>query len=206
MIIHISGPSGSGKTTLGDKIKKKFGQKIKVVDIDDLRATFVKKRYGGYNKIWATKDFKWSKKDYQEYIDAFVGKNKKPLVFVGLNHMPWWHKKHYYNMHSTHNFYIKISTDLVFKQKCALYLKNAFIDNQEQMIKDIKRNEKKTIKEYQDIFSEECSYKINKKMCDMWNKDYKKQKYKFMTREKIFSESCKLLNLKLKGKGNGKGK
>ena len=59
MIIHISGPSGSGKTTLGNKLKKRFGKPIVVKDLDDLRAEFVKKHYGGYDKIWDKKKFKW---------------------------------------------------------------------------------------------------------------------------------------------------
>ena len=36
-IIHISGASGAGKTTLGKKLEDKYGSKITVKDIDDLR-------------------------------------------------------------------------------------------------------------------------------------------------------------------------
>ena len=50
LVIHISGPSGSGKTTLGNKLKEKFGSKIEVKDIDDLRQDFIKQFYG--NKRW----------------------------------------------------------------------------------------------------------------------------------------------------------
>ena len=39
----------------GNKLKKKFGKKIVVEDLDDLRAKFVKKHYGGYDKIWSKK-------------------------------------------------------------------------------------------------------------------------------------------------------
>ena len=54
IIIHISGPSGSGKTTLGNKLKDRFGDKIIVKDIDDLRQEFIKQFYG--NKKWTIID------------------------------------------------------------------------------------------------------------------------------------------------------
>ena len=60
MIIHISGPSGAGKTTLGNKLKEKYGNKIIVKDMDDLRQDFIKTRYKNIN-IWAER-FKWDKK------------------------------------------------------------------------------------------------------------------------------------------------
>ena len=44
-IIHISGPSGAGKTTLGEKLTKRFGKKITVKDIDDLRRDFIRYYY-----------------------------------------------------------------------------------------------------------------------------------------------------------------
>ena len=72
IVIHISGPSGVGKTTLGNKLKEKFGNKIMVKDLDDLRFEFVKEKYGSYKKVWSTKDFVWDKKGYQKWIDDYV--------------------------------------------------------------------------------------------------------------------------------------
>lgn len=46
IVIHISGPSGSGKTTLGNKLIKKYGKRVTVKDIDDLRQEFIKSYYG----------------------------------------------------------------------------------------------------------------------------------------------------------------
>jgi adenylate kinase family enzyme len=87
LIIHISGASGSGKTTLGNKLKQQFKNEIVVKDIDDLKRDFIKK----FDII-----------QYQLYIDNFVKKHSlKPLIFVGLNNIPQWHKNHYYDMHST---------------------------------------------------------------------------------------------------------
>ena len=193
MIIHISGPSGSGKTTLGNKLKKKFGNKIVVEDIDDLRARFVESFYGGYNKIWSNKNFKWNKKAYQKWINDYVNKINKPLVFVGLNHMPWWGKNHYYDMHSKYNFYIKIPLDIVFQQKCKRFFDDVLIDNLSETYEDMKKNKKQTIENLQSGFDQECSYKESKKMYDIWDKSYKKQGYKFMTRENIFKKVSELL-------------
>ena len=92
-IIHVSGPSGSGKTTLGNRLEKMFGDRLVVKDIDDLRQEFIKQFYG--DKKWTTID----KEGYQKYIDDFVNRQTKPIIFVGLNNMFWWHKNHYYNMH-----------------------------------------------------------------------------------------------------------
>ncbi len=197
MIIHVSGPSGSGKTTLGKKLKKKFGNRIRVKDIDDLRAEFVKKHYGGYDKIWSKKKFTWDKKAYQKHIDAYVKKIKTPLVLVGLNHMPWWGKNHYYGVHSTHNFYIKLPIDTIFEQKCIRYLNILSVYERVEMLKALKKNEKQAVKVYQQGFASECSYELNKKQCAMWNKAYKNQKYKFMTREKILAEVSKLIRNKI---------
>ena len=72
MIIHICGPSGSGKTTLGNKLKKKYGNKIVVKDLDDLRGEFIKKTYNT-SKSWSFSEVK-----YQKYIDNYIKKNKKP--------------------------------------------------------------------------------------------------------------------------------
>ena len=40
----------------------------------------------------------------------------------------------------------------------------------------------------------ECGYKETKKLIDMWNRDYAKQDYKFMPREKIFDEVSQIID------------
>lgn len=196
MIIHISGPSGSGKTTLGNKLKEKFKNKIVVKDLDDLRFEFVKYKYGSYNKIWSNKNFKWDKNAYQKWIYDFINNQKKSIVFVGLNHMPWWHKDFYYDLHSNYNFYIDISDDKIWEQKCLRFINDVFSIHLKDVLKDIKKNENKTITDLQEGLKFECGYKEMKKQNDIWKKDYKKQGYKFMTNDKIFSEVSKLLSSK----------
>jgi len=46
----------------------------------------------------------------------------KGVIFVGLNHMPWWHINHYYDMHSTHNFFIELDGVLNVR-RCKTYYK-----------------------------------------------------------------------------------
>ena len=190
MIIHISGASGSGKTTLGNKLKEKFKNKIVVKDIDFLREDFIKEYY---------KDKKFDIIDmteYQKYIDNFVEKHskkpsKKSLIFVGLNNMPWWHKNHYYNMHSEYNYYIDLDDETIIKQKC----KRLLLDwaNSKEDMEYLVSNNEKYIKNVSNALAEECNLKKTSKMNKKWNKDYMKQGYKIMTREKIYKQVVSLL-------------
>ena len=49
------------------------------------------------------------------------------------------------------------------------------------------------IKLFSEALKQECSLKKTIKLNKKWNKDYKKQGYKFMTRENIFKTICKLI-------------
>ncbi len=185
LVIHVSGPSGSGKTTLGDKLKKKFGRKIVVEDIDHLRMEFIRSHYG--NRKFAIID----KVAYQKYIDNFVGKQKKPLVFVGLNNMFWWHDDHYYDMHSIYNFYIDIDDGVILEQKCTRLLRD--IQNDPIAMRDLIYNNKFFMKRFLEGFTRDCSAKENTKVNAKWKKDYKEQKYIFMSRENIYKKICGIL-------------
>jgi len=186
LIIHISGPSGSGKTTLGNKLKEKFGNKIIIKDIDDLRDEFTNKYYG--NKSFTV----INKKAYQEFIDEYVNKQQKPLIFVGLNHMPWWHKNLYYNMHSEYNYYIDIDDMTIVKQKCLRALETlSGISNNEVAINNIINHNTQFIKSLFAEMESQCSEKEIKQMNKKWNHDYKQQGYKFMSRENIFNDVSK---------------
>lgn len=189
MIIHISGPSGAGKTTLGNKLKDKLGDKIVVKDIDDLRHDFLQEHYG--KSKWTIID----KVAYQKYIDKYISEQKKPIVFVGLNVMPWWHKNHYYNMHSMHNYYIDIDDALVLKQKCLRLFDNfaMYLPSDEVAMNDLMNDNDLFLKLVKQTVDMDCSKKITEKMNKKFNDDYKKQGYKFMSSEDIFKEVLAIL-------------
>ena len=184
MIIHICGSSGSGKTTLGNKLKSKYKNKIVDKDIDDIRTDFIKEHYG--NKKFNIID----KVEYQKYIDNFVNNNlSKPLIFVGLNHMPWWHLHHYYNMHSTYNYFIELDDITIVKQKCTRLLSGIMKNDMDYLV----NNNEKFIKNVSNAIADECNLKNTIKMNKKWNKYYKKQEYKFMSSDNIYKEIVKLI-------------
>ena len=59
---------------------------------------------------------------YQKFIDDFINKQKKPIIFVGLNDNILGTKNIYYNVHSQYNFYIDIDDKIILKQKCIRFI------------------------------------------------------------------------------------
>jgi uridine kinase len=190
LIIHISGASGSGKTTLGNKLKKQFKSKIVVKDLDDLRDEFIKEFYG--NKKWTYID----SNEYQSYIDDYINKQKKPIIFVGLNDNTIYgkNKNLYYNVHSQHNYYIEIDDMIIVKQKCIRLLND--IQTDKMAMEDLVKNNETFVKQFTKAIKIECSAKQTLKQNNKWKKDYEKQDYKFMSRENIYKSVVKILNNK----------
>ena len=188
LIIHISGASGSGKTTLGNKIKEQFKSKIIVKDLDILRDEFIKEFYG--NKKWTYID----ENEYQLYIDSYINKQKKPIIFVGLNDNTVYgkNKNLYYNVHSQHNYYIEIDDMIIVKQKCIRLLND--IQTDKMAMEDLVKNNEKFVKKFTEAIKIECSAKQTIKQNNKWKKDYEKQGYKFMSRENIYKSVVKILN------------
>jgi hypothetical protein len=187
IIIHISGASGSGKTFLGGRIKEKLKNNCIVKDLDDLRDEFINKFYGC--KKWTYIDYY----EYQSYINDYINKQKKPIVFVGLNDNTIYgkNKKLYYNLHSQYNYYIEIDDMTIVKQKCLRLLNS--IQNDKFAMNDLIKNNEMFIKNFSQAVKTECSAKETIKMNTKWKKDYKKQGYKLMSREYIYTNVIKLL-------------
>ena len=188
-IIHISGASGSGKTFLGNQLKEQFGKKIIVKDLDDLRDEFIKIFYG---------DKKWTyinEKEYQNFIDTFIDKQKKPLIFVGLNDSYYTNygetKNLYFNLHSKYNYCIDIDDMIILKQKCLRTLNE--IQNDKMAIHDLVNNNERFIKMVVSTIKTRCNAKENTRINNKWKKDYEKQGYKLMTRENILKNVSKIL-------------
>jgi hypothetical protein len=66
------------------------------------------------------------KKDYQSYIDDYIEKQKKPIIFVGLNtdlgSLGFRNKKltppkAFYNVHADHKYYIDLPINQILEQK-----------------------------------------------------------------------------------------
>ena len=190
LIIHISGASGSGKTTLGNKLKEQFKSKIVVKGLDNLRDEFIKEFYG--NKKWTYID----ENEYQSYIDSYINKQKKPIIFVGLNDNTVYgkNKNLYYNVHSQHNYYIEIDDMIIVKQKCIRLLND--IQTDKMAMDDLVKNNEKFVKKFTEEIKIECSAKQTIKQNNKWKKDYKKQGYKFMSRENIYKSVVKILDNK----------
>jgi len=189
IIIHISGASGSGKTFLGNQLKEQFGKKIVVQDLDDLRDEFIRIFYG---------DTKWTsinEKEYQKFIDTFIDKQRKPLVFVGLNDNRVYgkNKRLYYDLHSHYKYYIDIDDMLIVKQKCLRLLDN--IQHDEMAMRDLIENNQLFVKMFSQAVKRECSAKETIKMNNKWKKDYEKQGYTFMSRAHIFRNVSKILDM-----------
>lgn len=151
-----------------------------------MRHEFIKEYYG--DKEWDVID----KDAYQFFIDNFINKNKgeKPIVFVGLNNMPWWHRDLYYDMHSKHNFYIKLDNESIVKQKCIRFLTEQLKDivTDEIAMNDLIHNNKKFIKLISKSIDRECNASEIIADNDKWEKDYKNQGYKIISREDIYNE------------------
>ena len=190
LIIHISVASGSGKTTLGNKLKEQFKSKIIVKDLDILRDELIKDFYG--NKKWTYID----ENEYQSYIDSYINKQKKPIIFVGLNDNTVYgkNKNLYYNVHSQYNYYIDIDDMLIVKQKCIRLLND--IQTDKMAMEDLIKNNEKFVKKFTEAIKIECSAKQTIKQNNKWKKDYEKQGYKFMSRENIYKSVVKILNNK----------
>lgn len=153
IIIHISGASGSGKTFLGDRIKEKLKNNCIIKDLDDLRDEFINKFYG--NKKWTYID----EYEYQRYINDYINKQKKPIVFVGLNDNTIYgkNKKLYYNLHSQYNYYIEIDDMTIVKQKCLRLLNS--IQNDKFAMNDLIKNNEMFVKNFSQAVKKECNAK-----------------------------------------------
>ena len=191
LVIHVSGPSGSGKTTLGNKLKEIFGNRIVVKDLDKLLDEHLEDYFG--KKSFTYNDI--NEDAYQEYIDDYINKQNKPIVFVGLNDnfIDFYPKREniYYNVHPDYKYYIDIDDSIIVKQKCLRFLDN--IKEDVNLMNDLVSNNNKFIKQISKAINTECNAKYILKWVDKWKKDYAKQGYQFMSRENILKEVSKVL-------------
>ena len=111
-----------------------------------------------------------------------------------LNDNPLGTKNIYYNVQSQYNYYIDIDDKIILKQKCIRFITDdlpSHLDN--QVINDIMNNNEFFIKQITKLIKNECSMEKMVKLNNKWKRDYKKQDYKFMSRENIYKSVVKIL-------------
>jgi len=192
LIIHISGASGSGKSTLGNKFKTNFKDKIIVKDLDELLDDYFAEHFGK-NSSYNLGDV--NEELYQDYIDNYISKQTKPIIFVGLNDnfVDFYPKRKdiYYDVHATYGYYIDIDDDIIIKQKCMRFLDN--IKSDTNVTDAIIDDNKKFIKVMIKSINTECNKTFIMIWINKWKNDYKRQGYKFMDRDEIYEDVTKIL-------------
>jgi len=192
LIIHISGASGSGKSFLGQKLTDLFGDKIIVKDLDELLDDYFAEHFGK-NSSYNLGDV--NEESYQDYIDNYISKQTKPIIFVGLNDnfIDFYPKRKdiYYDIHAKYKYYIDISDDIIIKQKCMRFLDN--IKNDSNMTNDIVGDNIKFIKQMIKAVNTECNERYIMRWINKWKNDYKKHDYKFMDRNEIYQDVTNIL-------------
>ena len=103
---------------MGNKLKEKFKNKIIVKDLDKLLDEHSVVHFGK-NSLHNLGDV--NEKLYQEYIDNYINKQQKPIIFVGLNDnfVDFYpnRKNIYYNLHTiNHKYYIDMNNNIIVKQ------------------------------------------------------------------------------------------
>ena len=197
-IIHISGPSGAGKTTLGNKLQDKFGKNIVVKDFDDIRDEYINKHIDIYKQLPVDWSVDYNK--MQEYLDEYITQNNhKPLIIVGLNDNVLGDSKSrflYFKIPAIYKFFIDIDDKIVLQQKCTRFITTQLpkqLVDYPNVMQDITQNNKRFLKLTCQGIKADCSEKKMLKDNKRWRKDYKKQGYKFMSRDDIFKQVCDIL-------------
>ena len=185
MIIHISGAPGSGKTTIGLKLKEIYKTKVIIKDLDDLFGEFMKLNTG-----------KFSSKKYQKFIDDFINKkNKKPIIFVGLNseHLT----KKIYKLNPDHKFYINLPVDINLKRHFLREI-NEWLNwmqnrNKNILLDQLLNNENKVIDNLTNSLTRTLKISEQKNFIMSFDAHYRKENYLFLTSTQIYNKIISLI-------------
>lgn len=209
-IIHIAGASGSGKTYLGNKLAKKFKNKIVVKDLDDLRNDHL--ILNEKTNITAEEFIKTYKFSYQKYIDDFIeNNNKKPIIFVGVNtyilgeifyfkNKESEYPKAFFDVHANYKFYIDSDMNTILKQRFNRefddyinWFCNWIKGRKEILFENLLKDESKAKEDTCIALTRIMNFEKTKKDIDKLNKFYFEKRYVFLSQEKIYEATIKLL-------------
>lgn len=181
LTIHISGTQGSGKSTLGEKLIKKYKNKINVFDLDNLAS-----------------DYNQTNKDitYQSYLEKIIKKHKgKPIIFVGLNAELCLGLMEdsdiVYELNADYKFYIETSLTTL-KQK--FFRQISKLENRKEWFFEEWNKNPNSIQNKLFRFVDLNKWKENNVKCDEL---FISKNYIFMDSEEIFNEVCEILDKNL---------
>lgn len=178
--------------------------KIMVVeDIDSLKLDFIRYLYGN---DYYTKEINFSdeikhldKNKFQKYIDDFINKQTKPILFFGNNNYKINNKNKdlYYDLHSQYNYYKTENDRHIITYKILHFLDSAMDYKGYDIEEDIViKNNKTFVKNFIKKFKKECSGKYIIKQSDKEKENYKKRGYKLMSDVEIYETILKILKNK----------
>ena len=181
IIIHIAGTQGSGKTTLGERLVSKYGDKIFVYDLDNLRNEYISDK----NKY----------DNYQDFLYKFINNHySKPLILVGLDaEMCLGEMKDsdkYYDLKANIKLYIK-SSNQTLKQRFFRQLDK--LDKRKEWFFENWLKNPESIQEKIFRFVDLNKWKENNEKCDRL---YGSRGYVSMTSNEIFEYIDKILDNK----------
>ena len=134
------------------------------------------------------------KRNIKKYINEYIKKVRKPLIFVGLNDNHFGKPKSlYYNLQADHKYYIDLDDETIIKQKCKRFIKVFLPDIYNDFENNIVIDNQKFIKLITSIARDECSAKKTIKLNKKFNGDYKKMGYIFMSIDRIYNKVLQLL-------------
>jgi len=172
---------------MGRQIKRRYRGAVFVKDVDELREEFIKQKYG------AARVEQFDAGAYQAFIDAYVAAHRaRPRVFGGLNTMPWWHPRLYYDLHATHKYYIDVAAATLVERTCVRLLRR--LASSRRDLEFLVEHNAAWIANVQRAIADECSLKATSQRAARFAASARRRGYKIMQFAKIFDRVCGALD------------
>jgi hypothetical protein len=166
------------------KLKKYYKSKVIVKDLDDLFAEFMKLN---------TKKF--SSKKYQNFIDIFINKHNKSIIFVGLNSEHLTNK--FYKLKPDYKFYIDLPVDINLKRHFLREIDEwtGWMQNRDKNIlfNQLLNDENEVINGLTKSLTRQLKISEQKKFITSFNSHYTKEDYQFLSFMQIYNKIKSIL-------------